>query len=246
MPTLDRNLPVPLYHQLKQVLLTSIKNKEFGPETLLPTEVALMEQYEISRITVRRAMAELEQDGHIYRRPGRGTFVSEPKISRGLTTLTSFAEDIKEKGLTPSSKLLDFRQEPASLHVARKLDVKVGTPICFIQRLRLDDQQPIAINLSYLRLPSQITIIDQELEEIGSLWALLESKGIVLADANRTIEAILADQTYAELLQVQIGAPLLLIDGVVYDESRVPVEYHQVINRGDRYQYTLHLKRLAM
>ncbi len=243
MPTLDRNLPIPLYHQLKQVLLTSLEKKEFEPSALLPTEVALMKQYAISRITVRRAMAELEQEGHIYRRPGKGTFVSEPKISRELTNLTSFAEDMKNKGLSPSSKLLNFREKPASMHVAEKLAVEVGTPICFIQRLRLDDQQPIAINLSYLRLPPHVSIVAQELSDTGSLWALLESKGIILADADRTIEAILADQKYAEQLQVQVGVPLLLIDGVVYDQTHTPVEYHQVINRGDRYQYTLHLKR---
>ena len=243
MPALDRNLPIPLYHQLKQVLLSSLQNKDFMPEVPLPTEVALMEQYDISRITVRRAMAELEQEGHIYRRQGKGTFAAELKISRALTNLTSFAEDMKGKGLASSSKLLDFRQEPASPHVAEKLDVEAGMSVWFIQRLRLDDQPPIAINLSYLRLPPQTSITAEELERTGSLWAVLESKGIVLAEADRTIEAILADQTYAEQFQVQVGAPLLLIDGVVYDQAHVPVEYHQVINCGDRYQYTLHLKR---
>ncbi len=243
MMTLDRTLPTPLYHQLKELLLSNLKEGEFKPEVPLPTEAALMTQYGISRITVRRAMSELEQEGYIYRMPGKGTFISEPKISRGLTGLTSFAEDMREKGLATSSKLLDFRQEPALGRIAMKLGLKAGKPVWFIQRLRLDDQCPIAVNLSYLRLPSHITITAQELETFGSLWALLESKGIALADADRTIEAIPANQRYAEQLQVAVGAPLLLIDGVVYDHDHVPVEYHQVINRGDRYQYTLYLKR---
>ena len=241
--TLDRTLPVPLYHQLKEVLLSSLKGGEFEPGTPLPTEATLVTQFGISRITVRRAMSELEQEGHIYRLPGKGTFISESKISRGLTGLTSFAEDMKEKGLATSSKLLDFRQEPALGRTAMKLGLKVGAPVWFIQRLRFDDQYPIAVNLSYLRLPSHSTITAQELETYGSLWALLESKGIALADADRTIEAIPANQIYAEQLQVEVGVPLLLIAGVVYDPDHVPVEYHQVINRGDRYQYTLYLKR---
>jgi GntR family transcriptional regulator len=241
--SLDRTLPVPLYHQLKEELLSILENGNFELGTPLPTEAELMEKYGISRITVRRAMYELEQEGHIYRMPGNGTFVSEPKISRGLTKLTSFAEDMQEKGRSTSSKLLIFRQEPASALVAEKLGVEPGTAVWFIERLRSDEQSPIAVNLSYLRLPPQITITAQELNNIGSLWALLESKGITLADADRTIEAIPANQTYAQQLHIAAGAPLLLIDGVVYDNDHVPVEYHQVINRGDRYQYTLYLKR---
>ncbi len=242
MPTLDRNSPIPLYHQLKQLLLASLEEKEFTPEVPLPTEAMLMEKYEVSRITVRRAMAELAQEGRIYRQPGRGTFATEPKISRGLTNHTSFSEEMKEKGLTFSSKLLAFRHEPASPHVAEKLGVDDGTRVWFIQRLRLADQQPIAVNLSYLRLPSHIGVTALELAETGSLWALLENKGIVLADVDRVIEAIPANQSYAEQLQVAIGAPLLSISGVVYDRTHLPVEYHRVVNRGDRYQYTLYLK----
>lgn len=243
MMTLDRTLPIPLYHQLKEVLLSRLQEGEFKPEAPLPTEATLMTQYGISRITVRRAMSELEQEGHIYRMPGKGTFVAEPKISRGLTKLTSFAEDMQEKGRATSSKLLDFRQEVASPIIAGKLGIDAGTAVWFVERLRLDDQSPVAINLSYLWLPSHLTITAQELESFGSLWALLESKGITLTDADRTIEAISANQTHAEKLQITVGAPLLLIDGVVYDHNHVPVEYHQVINRGDRYQYTLYLKR---
>lgn len=243
MMTLDRSLPVPLYHQLKETLLSTLTEREVKPGDSLPTEATLMNQYGISRITVRRAMSELESEGRIYRVPGKGTFVSEAKISRGLTKLTSFAEDMRGKEMSTSSKLLSFWSEPASAMVAEKLGVDVGTAVQFIKRLRLDDQSPIAVNLSYLRLPTHITITAQELDTFGSLWALLENKGIDLADADRTIEAIPANQTYAEQLQTTIGAPLLLIDGVVYDRDHVPVEYHQVINRGDRYQYTLYLQR---
>ncbi len=81
------------------------------------------------------------------------------------------------------------------------------------------------------------------MEQTGSLWALLEKKGIVLQSALRTIQATLADVDYAAKLQVEVGAPLLLIEGVVRDQNQVPVEYHLVINRGDRYKHTLYLER---
>lgn len=243
MKTLDRALPIPLYHQLKQNLLTSLENGEFEPNVPLPTEISLIERHRVSRITVRRAMQELEQEGLIYRIPGKGTFITEPKIYRESTHLTSFTEDMQGKKLAVSSELLDFRQVAASEYVAAKLGVERETAVTFIQRLRLEKEQPIALNYSYIRLPPHISITAQELEAIGSLWALLENKGIVLAEADREIEAVLADQEQADFLQVAVNAPLLLVEGVVFDQAHTPVEYHQVINRGDRYKYMLHLKR---
>jgi GntR family transcriptional regulator len=240
---LDRASPVPLYHQLKQALAMRLKNGEFELGLPLPTEAELMRFYDISRITVRRAMLELEREGHIVRMPGKGTFVTEPKIDRGLTRLTSFTEDMRERGLTATSELLDLRQESAPVHVAEKLGIEAGTPVWFVHRLRLANQQPIALNLSYLRLPPHISVVASELADSGSLWALLESKGIALKDADKTLEAILADQEYADLLQVPEGAPLLLVEGVVYDHHHTPIEFSQVVNRGDRYKYTLYLKR---
>jgi GntR family transcriptional regulator len=244
MTMLDRTSPLPLYHQLKQALLARLREEEFGPGMPLPTELELIDQYKVSRITVRRAMAELERSGQIYRVSGKGTFVKEaPLFSPELTRLTSFTEDMREQALDVSSKLLDLRQDRASEVVAEKLDLKLGAPIWFVGRLRLSDQYPLALNLSYLRLPPSFSLSAQELEQTGSLWALLEKKGIVLRSARRTIQAIPADFVYAAKLQVEVGAPLLLIEGVVRDQNQLPVEYHLVINRGDRYKHSLYLER---
>lgn len=244
MTILDRTSPLPLYHQLKQVLLLRLSDGEFRPGVPMPTESELIDRYEVSRITVRRAMSELEQSGQIYRVSGKGTFIKEaPVFSPELTRLTSFSEDMQEEALDVSSKLLELRQEHASAVVAGKLELKSGAPIWFIERLRLIDQYPLALNLSYLRLPPSFSLTAQEMEQMGSLWALLEKKGIVLQSALRTIQATLADVEYAAKLQVEVGAPLLLIEGVVRDQNMVPVEYHLVINRGDRYKHTLYLER---
>jgi GntR family transcriptional regulator len=243
MYTLSRESPIPLYHQLRQALTTRLKSGEFPPGVPLPTEADLMQVYDVSRITVRRAMRELEQEGRIDRIPGKGTFAIEPKIGRGLTRLTSFTEDMGERGLVAASKLLRFGYEPASSHVASELEIQTGTHVMSIHRLRLAEDQPIALNWSYLRLAPHITLGASELQENGSLWALLEAKGISLVEAKKTLSAILADQGHADLLQVPVGAPLLLVEGVVYDQRHVPVEYSQVINRGDRYNYVLYLKR---
>jgi len=243
MSTLDRSSPVPLYHQLKQLLAQYLEGGAFKPGSPLPTEAELVTSYQVSRITVRRAMHELARDGHIYRVPGKGTFIREPKIDRGLTSLTSFTEDMQGRGLMLTSKLLDFRQEPASVSVAEKLELEAGAPVWFIHRLRLTDQRPIALNLSYVRLPPHVSITASELKERGSLWSLLESKGVALVEGYKTLEAIPAEPEHADLLQSPVGAPLLLVEGVVYTHGHAPVECYRVINRGDRYKYHIYLKR---
>lgn len=241
---LNRFSSAPLYDQLKQALLVRIKNGEFTSDTPLPTETELIKQYDVSRITVRRAMRELELEGHIYRIPGKGTFILEPKIKREMSRLTSFTEDMLDRQITDiSSRLLDFHQEPASEHVAEKLGISPQTPVWFIRRLRIADDQPIAIGIAYISLPPHIAISAIELEEVGSLFALLESKGVTLIEADRNIEAILANQESAKLLEVQEGAPLLFVEGVVYTQNNAPIEYHQIIGCGERYKYSLFLKR---
>jgi len=244
MTALDRTSPLPLYHQLMQEIQARLKAGEFKPGTPLPTELQLIDQYSVSRITVRRAMSELEQSGQIYRVSGKGTFIQDgPMFSPELTHLTSFTEDLKGQAHLATTELLALRRQPAYDEVAGHLEVEEGTEILYIERLRLSEQSPIALNLSYLRIPSSISITARELAPTGSLWALLEGKGIVLHDARRTIQAIAADEDLAQKLQVNLGAPLLLLEGVVRDQFNTPVEYHLVFNRGDRYKHTLYLER---
>ncbi len=241
---LDRQSPLPLYHQLQQVLLHRLQEGEFNNGQPLPTEVDLIDQYAVSRITVRRAMAELERSGRIYRVSGKGTFAKEePVITPDLTRLTSFSEYMREQSISVSSKLLLFRQEPALDLVADKLELQAGEPVWVIERLRLSDNSPLALNLSYLRLPPYIQLTAEELKTSGSLWALLESKGVVLKYARRTIQAIPANEEIAAKLEISIGLPLLLLEGVVRDQNQVPIEFHYVYNRGDRYQHTLYMER---
>lgn len=244
MATLDRTSPLPLYHQLKQQIQERLSAGEFEPGLPLPTESELIDQYAVSRITVRRAMSELEQSGQIYRVSGKGTFVKDtPLFSPELTRLTSFSEDVQGQTHEISTDLLALRQETASDNVAKHLELKRGAKVLFIERLRLSEGSPIALNHSYLRLPPSLSVTAQEMEQSGSLWALLEEKGITLQNAHRTIQAIPADASYAKKLQIEVGAPLLVIEGVVRNQLQIPVEYHLVVNRGDYYKHSLYLER---
>ena len=240
---LDRNSPIPLYHQLSEVLLDQIRTGRLKPHEAIPTERELVERYKVSRITVRRAIAELESRGFVQREQGRGTFVLPPQVRRGTAQLTSFSEEIAERGLKPEARLLQFRREPAEGQVAQELQVQEGTLLWRIERLRLADGKIIALNCSFLHLPAHIELSKEEIRQEVSLWALLERKGIHIAEADRTIEAIAADPDQARLLQVPESAPLLLVEGVIYATGNIPVEFSRVVGRADRYKFYIHVTR---
>jgi len=240
---LDRRSSIPLYHQLKEKLIQRIESGDLEIGALLPTEMDLVDRYAVSRTTVRQAMQALEYDGYISRTPGKGTFVIRTKLSRGLTRLTSFSEDMQARGESVASKLLEFKQIKADEVSAEKLNLSVGTPLIYAARLRSANGIPVALNISYVHLPDGIVITREELEEIGSIFALFDRKQVSPLEADRTIEAVAATEEWARLLHIPVGSPILLVEGVVYTYDRHPIEFHKVISVGDRYRYAVHLER---
>jgi GntR family transcriptional regulator len=240
---LDRNSSVPLYHQLCEILTSKLLAGEFKPHEAIPTERELIEQYGVSRITVRRALEELEEKGFIKRIQGRGTFVQPPRVERTLARLSSFSEELRARGMVPETRLLTFQRAPAPAHIAQALQLPEGSPIWHIERLRLANGEIIALNISYIRLPSFIELTEEELRQEVSLWTLLERKGIHMSEADKTIEAIAAEPEHARLLKVRKSAPLLRVEGVAYASDGTPIEYSIIVARSDRYKYFLHIAR---
>jgi GntR family transcriptional regulator len=233
---IDRSSPVPLYHQLSDLILNQILDGQLKPGEAIPTEQELIRLSRVSRITVRRAVDELERMGYVRREQGRGTFVTSHWIQRGMANLTSFSEDLIARGMEPRSRLLTLREQPATLSEARALDVDEGESIWFVERLRLADSEPIALNTSYAHLPPDVTLTAPELEGQFSFWALLAEKGIVIVAADMTATAVSADDQLAGLLHASMNAPLLLVEAVAYTSEGTPVEYSQVVARADRYR----------
>jgi GntR family transcriptional regulator len=228
---------------LSQALLAQITNGKFDPGDTLPPERVLTTSYDVSRITVRRAIDELENEGYVRRVQGKGTFVAPPRIQRGIFKLTSFSEDIAALGMEPGSELLTLQREPAQARVARELHLDEGDSVWFVERLRYADSEIVGLNLSYLSLPNDVTLSRTELEDEVSLWKVLAQKGIVLVESDKAIGAIGAEEWHAELLNVRKGIPLLQVEGVAYSELGRPIEFHQIITRADRYKYHLHVPR---
>jgi GntR family transcriptional regulator len=240
---LDRHSPVPLYYQFKQSLLERFENDEFPIGQPIPPEMDLVTGYGISRATVRRAMQEMEHEGYIHRIPGKGTFVLRTRIRRGLTRMSSFTEDMQERGQKVTSRLLELAPKAPPPYIAQQFGLGAEEPLFYVYRLRLADGLPIVINASYLRLPAEVSLSEKEVCAAVSLWALLELKGLHLIEADRVIEAVLASEERAALLDVPVGTALLQVEGMAYTVNHIPVEYSLVLSSGERYKYSVHLER---
>lgn len=237
--TVDRNSSTPLYSQVKSILQGLIEEGMFKEGDFLPTERELGRHFQVSRITVRRAIDELAREGYLDSQQGRGTLVAQAKIRRPITQLESFSAATISQGYQPGSQLLSLRHERADEELTELLNLNPGDWVWVVERLRLADDEPIGISQIYLHLPPTISLTPLELNQETSLWALLEQKGIVLATADETIQAVPAAAEQAQLLKIEPGFSLLLVEGVVYAENKTPIEYHRIFNRGDRYKYSV-------
>jgi GntR family transcriptional regulator len=245
MPQLIRSSVTPLYHQLAQTLRAQIRSGAIPAGQQLPPERELMEIYQVSRNTVRLAIDALEREGLVDRDQGRGTFAAEPKLQLGVMRLTSFTEDMLERGLTPSSRLIECRTELPPPAIAEKLQLLPNEPALMIVRLRYADAEPMALNSSYFSLAQCPTLAEDDLEQ-GSIYDLLNRKyGITLAKAEQTVRARNATPQEASLLNVKAGTSLLVVEGTVFSSDNHAVEHLRSLYRSDRYEFRVNPLRIA-
>ncbi|MEO7019727.1 MAG: GntR family transcriptional regulator [Ktedonobacteraceae bacterium] len=243
MNSIVRKSPLPRYYQLKEIMREKINSSEWKPGDLIPSERELGEQYGISRMTARQAITELVNEGLFYREQGKGTFVSRHKITQQLIRLTGFTEDIKARGQRPGSKIISAKMIPADEAVAEHLRIKPGLMIFQLQRLRLADEEPLAIEISNLCFNNCERLMEDDLEQ-NSLYRLLENKyGLPLLEADQQLEAGLISPDEAQLLKVSVGSAALFVRRITYSERDQPVEYARSIYCGNKYIFFTQMKR---
>ncbi|MDZ5474124.1 GntR family transcriptional regulator [Bacillus sp. 31A1R] len=239
---IDKNSPVPIYHQLEEQIKSQIENGSLEADELIPSEREYAERYQISRMTVRHAINNLVKDGFLHRQKGKGTYVSKQKVEQKLQGLTSFTEDMLERGMTPSSRLLSFEIIPASQPIAHRLGLKENTPVYEIRRIRLADHVPMAVETTYL----PANLIKGLTEDIinQSLYKYIEEKlTLNISEASQEIEATSAKDHEVKHLQIEKGSPVLLILRTSYLEDGTPFELVRSAYRADRYKFVHTMKR---
>lgn len=241
---IDRASALPLYHQLKELLVVEIRDGGLQPGTRLPGDHDLCERYEVSRTVVRQALADLEREGVIERVKGRGTFVAQTKTGEGLVqSLTGLSEDVASRGGHLHSAVRRFGFVPADGQVAADLGLAKGHPVVELERLRYVDRTPWTLTIAHLRAELVPGLLEEDFSE-QSLYAVLERRyQIRLVRGHRSVEATAASSEVASSLGIAKGAPVLVLRSVSYDDDDVAVESFVAFHRGDRSRFEVELTR---
>lgn len=232
---LDKTTPVPLYFQLKELIMAEIKNGTYPKDSVIPTEKELSEMFDISRTTVRQAIAELVQEGWLYRVKSKGTFVSQPKINQDfIQKLESYNDQIRRTGRTPRTEVLDFKVMKASQEVAEQLELQPGDEVIYLHRKRYADDDPIVVLKTYLPYEKCSFVMEHDFEK-ESLYAVLSEKDSVkVYYVKRLAEAVEATSDDAEKLNMKKGKPILYFQTVGCNAFGKPIEYSLARYRGDK------------
>lgn len=237
----NTNTFVPLYYQLKLHIESQIRSGTWQPGDQVPSESVLGEKFHVSRTTVRQALGELVNQGLLTRVQGKGTFVAHPRIRQRLTRLTGFTEDFQARLMKPASQLLRQGNEPAPARVASALRITEGTPVIILERLRLADELPMAVEIAHLREDLFPSFNAEEFPG-GSLYTYLAEKfNTIPTIAHQDMEAIGCPRTKARLLEISKGGPVLHIYRTTFDQSGRPFEQVESFYRGDRYVFQAEL-----
>jgi GntR family transcriptional regulator len=230
----------PKGEQLREIL--EAYAAKLPPGSPLPSERELAERFGVARMTVRVELDRLTSEGITYRAHGRGTFVAEPRVAQAMT-LTSFTEDMRGRGLEPSSRVLDQRLTEAGEALAARLELRSGSPILRLDRVRLADGIAMACEQAYLPADRFPGIEETDFSGVSLFAVLAERWGVELGDADQRVVATAIEADEAALLEVGEGQPGLRFATLARDQARQPVYYAVTLYRGDRYEIELHQLR---
>jgi GntR family transcriptional regulator len=231
---INKNIPTPLYYQLEQVIRQTIDSGALKPGESIPTELELMEQYQLSRATVRQAILQLVNDGYLRRQKSKGTIVKNPPSKvRFLGVLKSFSAEMSAKGIQHNSRIIEMAIISADLDVAAKLKILPGDQVFYLKRLRIVEEDPYVLDQHYIPY-SLCPDIENRYFENTSLYHLLQTTyEINLHHGLLELEASGPDdEEEAKMMGVSMNTHLLFVERVVHNQDDIPVDYFQAKIRG--------------
>jgi GntR family transcriptional regulator len=242
MVELTRTEGIPMYVWIREALRGEITQGDLKRGERLPSEHELASKFKVSRMTVRKSIEDLIDEGLLYRRHGVGTFVAFPHLERDHTRLTSFFDKSGGEGIHASASLLTLEVIPARQKVAKALDIAAGELVIHVKTLRFADNLPITIHDAHIPHKLFSRLIDENLE-VQNLWSLFEQCGYKVKRAIQRIEAREATKELARLMEIKEGAPILFKERTIYADDGTPVEFTYCYNRGDIYSLTVSIER---
>lgn len=242
--TIDKNSNSPIYEQIYRCIKNRIETGVYKIGDVIPSESDMQKDFGVSRITVRRAIADLEHDGFVKKRRGAGTVVEPKKTERDLSIFTSFSGSAKAKGARPGSIILQLRLMRANVKVAEKLRISCDDLVYFLKRLRLINGRIIGLNESYIRRDLGFEISREDFDTNTSLYEYLEQKGIRLGSADETMEARRSTAELRRDLFMDEDNPVMHKERVTYDADGRPIEFSENNYMAETYKYYIHIENV--
>ncbi|MFM1652668.1 GntR family transcriptional regulator [Brevibacillus sp. B_LB10_24] len=237
---LSKDSHEPLYVQLQKSLREYIE-EHLKPGDMIPTEPEIEKTYQVSRMTVRKAIDSLVAEGLVVKQQGRGTFVQKPKITQDMESITSWTEEMRQKGKTPGTKGLQIVEVQPSKKMIAEMGLDPDESMICVKRIRCADGEPIAIMMNYLRAKFLPGFLERGLSN-ESLYSELETTyGLKIERADELIRAREASELEAFELEIPPDSAVLHITRASMLSDGTPVERVEMICRADRYQYRISL-----
>jgi len=234
--------PQPLYVQIKEVLKKRIFDDVYLTHERLPSENQLMQEFSVSRITVRQALRELTAEGLVFSSQGKGTFVSKPKAVQDVHRLEGFGEAMAAKGYDTSARVISIDRLKPSREVQDALALKTTEEVVEVRRVRYLNREPVSVDTSYFPLFIGEKLYSRDLT--GDIFPMLENQlSIPLGSADIRLEARSAEADIAALLSIDVGSPLMWVQRLTYDRNSQPIDFEYLAFRGDAYQYRFKVER---
>ncbi len=242
-PAFEVDTPVPLYVQVKNALRTGVLDGTYPPMSRMPSESELQAMFEVSRITIRQALGDLQREGLIFTVHGKGSFVAQPKAFQDVTSLQGFAEAMSAHGHEIVNRVVQFRFVPAPDYVAEQLDLEAQTTVAEIHRVRLLARQPVSYEITFV--PEAIGKRLQRADLASrDIFLILENDcGIALGGADLSIDAVAAESAIARALETRTNAPLLRIERLTQDSDGKPLDFEYLYFCGGNFQYRMRVER---
>lgn len=234
---LDRESPQPLHSQLEEILRQGIENEVWKPDSSIPSENELSNMYGISRMTVRSVLYLLVREGLIYKVPGKGTFVSKPKI---VLSQMAIQDQLEQMGYETSTRLVSIEKIIPSVKIAKLLNLSSNAQVYILKRIRYIKDEAFSIHISYIPISLCPGLESKNLEGAQLCNILRDEYQVKIGRKVKTLESAIANNAEAKMLSVKKLFPLILLDSIVYAENDLPIEFSKVLFRGDKIK--LHLQ----
>ncbi len=233
------NSSQPIYRQIADYFRSQINEGKLLPDDSLPSEIEITKIYSISRMTARKAIDILVNEGLVKRIAGKGTFVTNSKVSFTPSTLFSFSKNMNTLGYKTHTHILERKIEKASTKIANALEIELGDPVVYIKRLRFADEEPVSIDMTYIPAKTFGKLVEMDLDAKPITEMMEDILGLRIMNSVDYAEAVICSKDESKLLEISEGTPLLLISGISYDEKLKPQRFAKALYRSDRFRFAV-------